>query len=85
VFFRFPSSITRGLSVRPTTKLLLAAELDYVLYGEVNSSLSVRGVAGQQAQYEIKNALEPRLGIEFAWPHRSFSVQFRYERCGRCA
>jgi long-subunit fatty acid transport protein len=74
---RFPSSFSGGLSVRVTPRLLLAGQLDYVLYREVGSNLSIRSGAGQQRQYEIEDGVEPRLGIEFAWPHRSFSLQFR--------
>lgn len=74
---RAPAVVAGGVAVRLSERVLVAGQLDYVRYGEIQSVLAVRQGSAVRADYHLDNAFEPHAGIEFSMPVRSFSVQLR--------
>ena len=74
---RAPAVVSGGVSVRLSDHVLVAGQLDYVRYGEIQSVLAVRQGTAVRGDYHLDNAFEPRAGLELSWPVRSFSLQLR--------
>jgi hypothetical protein len=63
---RRPSLIAAGLGYRPTDRWSFSAQGDVILYSEVVEAL--RRNQADAAGFSLPDALEPRLGAEFASP-----------------
>lgn len=73
---RQPARVASGCSWRLSPKVLVAAQLDYVRYSEIQTS--IRYGAGTPAEYALDDAVEPRAGLEVSLPTKSgTSVQLR--------
>jgi len=72
-----PGLISTGLSVEPSLKLRLTAQLDRVGYGASQSSLVIGQGARRRDEYALADAWEPRVGIEVSLPRKASSVQLR--------
>jgi hypothetical protein len=66
--FRRPTVIAFGLSGRPSERWSIAAQIDVIRYREVLETLRRNIGVEAAAGFEIGNAVEPRLGVEFAAP-----------------
>jgi hypothetical protein len=51
--------------------------VDYVRYSEIRSTLLIRRGVYQREDYELGDALEPRLGVEASFPLGGLSLQAR--------
>jgi hypothetical protein len=67
VAVRRPSLIATGLSYRPSDRWGFSAQGDLIRYREVVDALR-RNSGDAAADFSLPNALEPRLGVEFASP-----------------
>ncbi|HET8646593.1 MAG TPA: hypothetical protein VFO85_13955, partial [Vicinamibacteria bacterium] len=74
---RQPAVISAGVSVEPSLKLRLSAQVDRVRYGEIRSSLVIGQGAHRRQDYALDDAWEPRLGVEVSFPRRVSSLQLR--------
>jgi len=74
---RQPGVVSAGVSVEPSLKLRLTAQVDRVRYGEIRSSLVIGQGARQREEYALADAWEPRLGVELSLPRRASSLQLR--------
>lgn len=74
---RQPAIVSAGLSVEPSLKLRLLAQVDHVRYSEIRSSLVVAQGAHRREDYELEDAWEPRLAAEVSLPRRASSLQLR--------
>ena len=72
-----PSMISTGVSVEPSLKLRLTAQLDRVGYGEIQSSLVIGQGEHRRDDYALEDAWEPRVGVELSLPRRASSIQLR--------
>jgi hypothetical protein len=67
VEIRRPSLVALGLSYRPSDRWGFSVQGDYIGYREVVDTLRRNSGAGADG-FALTNALEPRLGVEFASP-----------------
>lgn len=74
---RQPAVVSAGLSVEPSLKLRLFAQVDHVRYSEIRSSLVIGQGAHRREEYDLADAWEPRLGVELSLPRRASSLQLR--------
>lgn len=75
---RRPSTLSGGASYRVSRRLLLVGQVDYVRYQEIQAALTIRQGVANADDYELKSAIEPRVGGEFAFaPSNSLSVVLR--------
>jgi len=74
---RSPSAFSAGVGFRWTPQILLTGQLDYVLYGQIRSSLDIRKGAFARSDYVLSNGLEPRIGVEFSRRAGPVSLQLR--------
>ena len=74
---RQPSVVSAAVSVEPSLKLRLTAQLDHVGYGEIQSSLVIGQGAHRRDDYALEDAWEPRLAVELSLPRRASSIQLR--------
>lgn len=75
--FRSPSVFSGGLAWRVNPQVLLSAQVDYVLYRQLQSNLDIRQGAFARNDYELSNAFEPRLGVELSRRVGAVSLQVR--------
>ena len=68
-----PTVVSAGLAWHPTPRWAVAGQLDYVALGAVHDTLS----AAEPSAYELDNAIEPRIGIEYSHPMGSATLQVR--------
>jgi long-subunit fatty acid transport protein len=74
---RSPSVLSAGLAWRLNPQVLLSAQVDYVLYSQLQSNLDIRSGAFARGDYDLSNAVEPRLGVELSRRVGSVSLQLR--------
>jgi hypothetical protein len=74
---RQPAVLSAGLSVEPSLKLRLLAQVDHVRYGEIRSSLVIGQGAHRREDYVLGDAWEPRLAVELSLPRKASSLQLR--------
>ena len=74
---RRPGALSLGACLRPSLRLLLAAQLDRVRYQEIASGLVIGQGAHSRSDYLLTDAWEPRLGVEASFPQPRFSIQVR--------
>jgi hypothetical protein len=74
---RSPSTFAAGLSWRVSPQVLVSTQLDYVLYGSLQSNLDIRHEAFARDDYALSNAFEPRVGLEFSRRVGAVSLQLR--------
>src|SRR6185295_10338890 len=74
---RSPSVFCAGLAWRVSPQVLLSAQVDYVLYSQLQSNLDIRHGAFARDDYQLENAAEPRIGIELSRRVGSVSLQLR--------
>jgi hypothetical protein len=74
---RAPRTFTVGLAFKASRRLTLLGQADHVLYADTRSGLTIAQGAHARADYELPSAWEPRAGIEWSLPARTFSVQLR--------
>jgi hypothetical protein len=79
---RQPSVLSGGIALRPSAKLTLIGQLDYVRYGELSSDLLPGGYARQR--YDLF-AWEPRAAVELSVPLSGAALQVRAGIHGRSA
>jgi hypothetical protein len=77
---RSPSVIAAGLAYRPSPRLMLTGQADYVRYGELTAPL--KGGGYSRALYDLTR-WEGRLGAELSLPFESVSLQLRAGWSGR--
>jgi hypothetical protein len=74
---RAPRVFSAAISVEPSLRLAVFGQADFVRYQDVSSGLAVTQGAHERAEYALRNAWEPRVGIELRFPHRTFSIVTR--------
>lgn len=75
---RRPSILSGGVSYRVSRRLFVTSQLDYVRYKEIHDALTIRQGVANADEYELKSAIEPRVGAELAFaPSNSLSVVLR--------
>jgi long-subunit fatty acid transport protein len=74
---RSPSVLSAGLAWRLNPQVLLSAQVDYVLYSQLQSNLDIRNGAFAREDYDLSNAAEPRLGLELSRRVGGVSLQLR--------
>ena len=73
-----PSRLRGGLSYRPTPKVLLTGEVDYVFLSRLETTFLPALQPAQTAEYVLDSAAEARAGVELSVPIRSaLSLQAR--------
>ncbi len=77
---RSPSVVAAGLAYRPSPRLMLSGQADYVRYGELDAPL--KGGGYSRALYDLTR-WEGRLGAELSLPFESVSLQLRAGWSGR--
>src|SRR5262245_2766907 len=75
--FRCPSVFSGGAAWRLNPQVLVSAQVDYVLYQQLQSNLDIRQGVFERTDYVLDNAFEPRLGVELSRRIGSLSVQLR--------
>lgn len=68
VELRRPTLASAGLSWRPSGRWTVAGEADLIRYREVLDTLSFNVGSETSSAFELSDAVEPRLGLEFASP-----------------
>ena len=68
-----PTITSAGLAWHPTPRWALAAQLDYVALGSVHDTLG----AANPNDYELEDAIEPRVGVEYSHPAANVTWQVR--------
>ena len=68
-----PTVVSAGLAWHPTPRWAVAGQLDYVALGAVHDTLS----AADPSAYELDDAIEPRIGVEYSHPMGSATLQIR--------
>jgi hypothetical protein len=79
---RQPSVVSGGIALLAGTRLLLAGQLDYVRYGEIQTPFASLAPGGSLPSFAVF-AWEPRVGIELSLPFSSMSIQLRAGLSGR--
>jgi hypothetical protein len=79
---RQPSVVSGGVALLAGTRLLLAGQLDYVRYGEIQTPFASLAPGGSLPSFAVF-AWEPRVGIELSLPFSSMSIQLRAGLSGR--
>ncbi|HLA78076.1 MAG TPA: hypothetical protein VJU18_10905 [Vicinamibacteria bacterium] len=74
---RRPSLLRAGVSVAPSRRLRLLAQLDLVRWSEIPAGLVIAQGPRARDEYRLADALEPRLGAEASVPLRRTSLQVR--------
>jgi long-subunit fatty acid transport protein len=74
---RQPGLLALGAAYNVSRKVLVIAQVDYVRYSEIHTGLVVRSGSSAPSDYDLGDALEPRVGIEISLPLRAVSVQLR--------
>jgi hypothetical protein len=74
---RRPSTFTGGAHLRLSPRFALAAQVDLVRWSEVPARLVIANGARARDEYELHDALEPRLGAEYSLALRDTSIQVR--------
>jgi hypothetical protein len=74
---RRPGAWSLAACLRPSLRLLLAAQLDRVRYQEIASVLVIGQGAHSRSDYLLTDAWEPRVGLEASFPQPRFSLQVR--------
>jgi hypothetical protein len=74
---RQPAIVSAGVSVEPSLKVRLLAQVDHVRYAQIRSSLVIGQGAHRREEYELADAWEPRLAAELSLPRRASSLQLR--------
>lgn len=75
--FRSPSAFSSGLAWHVNPQVMLTAQVDYVLYGQLQSSLDIRHGAFARDDYQLRNAFEARMGVELSRRLGAVSLQLR--------
>lgn len=73
---RQPSVVSTGVAW-VTPRVLVVGQLDYVRYSEVLDQLVITQGSASVGEYDLTDALEPRVGVEVSQPVGSVSVQLR--------
>jgi hypothetical protein len=74
---RQPAVFSAGTCLRLTRQVTAVAQVDRARYGEIRNALSIRLGAHARTDYELRDAWEPRAGLEVSLPFRSASLQLR--------
>ncbi len=74
---RRPSTFTGGAHLRLSPRFAVAAQVDLVRWSEIPARLVIRNGARARDEYELHDALEPRLGAEYSLALRDTSIQVR--------
>jgi hypothetical protein len=74
---RRPSTFVGGVHLRFSPRWAVAAQLDFVRWSEVPARLVIANGARARDEYELRDALEPRLGAEYSLALRDTSIQLR--------
>ena len=74
---RQPGLLAFGVAYQVSPRLLIVAQADYIRSSEISRELVVRTGPSVSSDYTLGDALEPRVGVEAAFPHRTFSIQVR--------
>ena len=75
--YRSPSVASAGASLRAGLKVVVSAQLDYIRLSEVRDVFVVRVGPFSAGDYELKDAVEARGGVEFSQPVGGLSIQVR--------
>jgi hypothetical protein len=72
-----PSRFAAGLGFRPSPRLTLVGQADYVLLNRLEDTFQAVTAAGSRSDYAIDNGFDIRAGAEVSLPVRAASVQLR--------
>lgn len=72
-----PAVVSAGGTWRPSVRLVVGAQVDYVSYSDVPAALTIGLGARSRDEYRLADALEPHLGAEYSIPLRGLSLQVR--------
>ena len=72
-----PSRLSAGLAHRPSPRLALVGQLDYVLLGRFEDTFQVVRGPVASSDYTLRNGLDARAGVEASWAFRPGSLQLR--------
>lgn len=74
---RAPRVSSGALRFEPSHRWAFFGQIDFVRYGDAQSALVIGQGAHARSDYALKDAWEPRAGVEVSIPRRRFSLQLR--------
>lgn len=72
-----PSRLALGVAVRPSPRLTLVGQADYLLLSRLEETFQAVTAAGARADYILHDAFDYRAGVEYSVPIGTTSLQLR--------